>query len=79
MQTPSTCPPQHIVREYESARAFQKDARELYARTHYTVSHTVGLAHRRLFMRALQAFGLCAHPVIITYQSPTNTWPVNTE
>lgn len=77
MQTLSTPPRQQIMREYASPRAFHRDARELYASTHFTVSHTVGLAHRRLFLRALQTFGLCLQPVVITYQAPTNPWPVN--
>lgn len=76
MQIPPITTPQYIMREYASPRAFHRDARELYARTHYTVSYTVGLAHQRIVLRALQAFGLRPHPVVITYQSPTNPWPV---
>jgi hypothetical protein len=78
MQTLSTPSPQQLVREYASPRAFHRDARELYARTHYTVADATGLAHRRFFLRARQAFGLCAHPVVITYQAPATPWPVNT-
>jgi hypothetical protein len=65
-----------IMREYTSARAFHHAAREIYARTGYTVSNTSGLAHRNYVRRILDFCGLRREPLqlVITYQAPTNTW-----
>ena len=79
MPTPPTRTTQRIVREYSSSKAFYKDANELYARSHYTVSDTTGLAHRRFFTRALMFFRLRPEHLVITYQSPINPWPVNAD
>jgi len=75
--TPSEEPTPVIVREYTSARAFHHDAREMYARTGYTVSNTSGLAHHGYVRRVLGFFGLRQEQLVITYQAPTNGWPVH--
>ena len=66
-----------IVREYTSARAFHHDAQELYAHTGYTVSNTSGLAHHSYARRLLGFFGWRQEHLVITYQAPTNEWPVH--
>jgi hypothetical protein len=75
--TTSEQPTSMLVREYTSARAFRHDARDLYARTGYTVSNTSGLAHHGYIRRALGFFGLRQEQLVITYQAPTNEWPVH--
>jgi hypothetical protein len=77
--TPPTDSILSMVREYTSARAFHDDARELYMRMGYTVSKTSGLAHRSYLMRVLSFWGLRQEHLVITYQSPTNSWPVNAD
>ena len=67
---------QRLVREYTSYRAFSQDAQLLYARSHYTVEDTNGLAHRGL-MDALRFFKreFSLPPrqhLVITYVSPTS-------
>jgi hypothetical protein len=61
---------QRIVRDYTSTRAFDADAKELYARTGYTVSQTAGMPHRGL-RRVLSSFWPREDHLVITYQAPT--------
>lgn len=68
-----------VVREYTSARVFHQDAQELYTRSGYTVSNTGGLAHRSFLMRVLDFWGLRQEHLVITYQAPTNPWPVHVD
>lgn len=68
--------PEFIVREYTSTRAFDRDARELYARTGYTVSNTAGGPSRGL-KGVLLSFWPREEHLTITYQSPTNPHPSN--
>lgn len=75
--TTSEHPTLVIVREYTSARAFHHDAQELYTHTGYTVSNTSGLAHHGYIRRVLGFFGLRQEQLVITYQAPTNGWPVH--
>ncbi|HEY7781324.1 MAG TPA: hypothetical protein VIC85_14035 [Ktedonobacterales bacterium] len=79
MDATSTQPSQLIMREYTSARAFRKDARQLYARTGYTVSATTGLARRGSAMSTLAFFRRRPEHLVITYRAPTNPWPVTTD
>jgi hypothetical protein len=75
--TTSTTPAlrtRQIVREYASLRAFHQDARELYARTGYTVSKTAGLAHRGLGDTVAFYWPHQRH-LVITYDSPAIPWP----
>jgi len=75
--TTSDQPTPLLVREYTSARAFQHDAQELYTSGGYTVSSTSGLAHHGYIRRLLGFFGLRQEQLVITYQAPTNGWPVH--
>lgn len=70
--TPTTSehPTPVIVREYTSARAFHRDAQELYTRRGYTVANTNGLAHHNYVRRVLGFFGLRQEHLVITYQAP---------
>lgn len=74
--TTSEHPAPVIVREYSSARAFHHDAQELYTSGGYTVSSTSGLARHNYIRRVLGFFGLRQERLVITYQAPTNEWPV---
>jgi hypothetical protein len=79
MQVSSANPSQRqIVREYTSSKAFSKDARELYARTGYTVMRTRGMPRRRGW-RAVFSFWPRQEHLVITYQAPTNPRPGATE
>jgi len=60
-------------REYASSRAFHRDAAALYARTGYTVSDTAGMPRRSL-IGFLWSFWPHQEHIVITYQSPTNSW-----
>jgi len=72
MQVSSANPSQRqIVREYTSSKAFSKDARELYARTGYTVMSTSGMP-RRGGWHAVFYFLPRQEHLVITYQAPTN-------
>lgn len=73
---PPQTAPEFIVREYTSTRAFDRDARELYARTRYTISNTAG-APRRGLKAFLFSFWPHEEHLTITYQSPTNPYPSN--
>ena len=75
--TTSDQPTPLLVREYTSARAFHHDAQELYTSGGYTVSSTSGLAHHGYIRRLLGFFGLRQEQLVITYQAPTNGWPVH--
>jgi hypothetical protein len=75
--TTSDQPTPLLVREYTSARAFHHDAQELYTSGGYTVSSTNGLAHHGYIRRLLGFFGLRQEQLVITYQAPTNGWPVH--
>ena len=75
--TMSERPTPLLVREYTSARAFRHDAQELYAHTGYTVSNTSGLAYHSYARRLLGFFGWHQEHLVITYQAPTNEWPVH--
>jgi FMN-dependent NADH-azoreductase len=77
ISTTSEHPIPVIVREYTSARAFHHDAQELYTRGGYTVANTTGLAHHNYVRRVLGFFGLRQEHLVITYQAPTNEWPVH--
>jgi hypothetical protein len=71
MHATDTSPAQQfIVREYTSTRAFHTDAKQLYARTGYTVSQTAGMPQRGL-RRVLLFFWPREEHVTITYQAPT--------
>lgn len=60
-----------LVREYASARAFHKDAEELYASAGYTVMSASGVPHGRL--RSLLSFlGQSHDHLVITYAPPAN-------
>ena len=61
---------QFIVRDYTSTRAFHTDAKQLYARTGYTVSQTAGMPQRGL-RRVLSSFWPREEHLTITYQAPT--------
>jgi hypothetical protein len=61
-----------FVREYTSTRAFRHDARDLYARTGYTVSNTSGLTHYGYFKRIFALLARRPEHLVITYQAPTN-------
>lgn len=65
-----------LVREYTSYRAFNQDAQQLYARSHYTVEDTDGLVHRGLIgsLRFLKReFSMPPRQrLVITYVSPCN-------
>jgi hypothetical protein len=75
MQEPNANPSlRKIVRDYASSKAFSKDARELYARTGYTVMRTSGMP-RRGGWRALFHFWPREEHLVITYQAPTNPRP----
>jgi hypothetical protein len=69
---------QFIVREYTSTRAFHTDAKQLYARTGYTVSQTAGMPHRGL-RRVLSSFWPRDDHVTITYQAPTTARAVQAD
>jgi hypothetical protein len=73
--TTSTQLTRQVVREYTSLRAFHQDARELYARTGYTISDTAGLAHRGL-RDSLAFYWPHQRHLVITYAAPTNPWLV---
>ena len=60
-----------IVREYSSRKAFSKDARDLYARTGYTVLRTSGMP-RRGGWRAVFFLWPRQEHLVITFQAPTN-------
>jgi hypothetical protein len=82
-QATSTRQPQRIEREYTSSRAFRKEAGELYARSGYTISQTIGIRNRRYMMLPsfLMSFLLFVWPrrehLIITYQPPFTPRPQN--
>jgi hypothetical protein len=77
ISTTSEHPIPVIVREYTSARAFHHDAQEMYTSGGYTVSSTSGLAHHGYVRRVLGFFGMHQEHLVITYQAPTNEWPVH--